>query len=321
MQQNRREASSALPRSLGAAVLVAFESLSGADSGFASLVERLFARRMAITFPLVTECGLERAADALSRGFSDYLVPIQSSPAILFGMVRADSVDLSVSRVIVRDGEPVGAALVARRGWTCRLAGMAIAPEARKQGVGRTLMAQLLADAKARGERTMVLEVIEQNIPAVKLYEQCGFTKVRRLTGVTGPAPVDLQNKVVLEEIDPRELARTVAGHGLPDLPWQLSAETLATFGPPFLAYRGGPSCVLISNPAVSPVTIRAVITESAARGSGSAAALIRAVMARHSAKEWRASAIFPEEMSVLWAELGLARSPLTQWQMTRPLS
>lgn len=276
---------------------------------------------MEIVYPSVAEFGLEPTAAALSRGFADYFVPMQFTPAMLLGAVRGDSVDLTASRVIVRDGEAVGAALIARRGWTCRLAGMAIAPEARKQGVGRALMEQLLRDAKARGERTMVLEVIEQNEPAVKLYERCGFTKTRRLCGVSGPTPTDLQNDVVLTEIDAREFARTVAVHGLPDLPWQLSAETLATFGPPFVAYRGGPSSVLISHPTVSPITIRAVITESAARGRGCAAALIRAVMARHPAKEWRASAIFPEEMSTLWSELGLARSSLTQWQMTRALS
>jgi GNAT superfamily N-acetyltransferase len=243
------------------------------------------------------------------------------TPAALLGSARGDGVDLAASRVVVRDGSPAGAALIARRGWTCRLAGMSIAPEARKLGVGRALMTQLLADAKARGERTMVLEVIEQNAAAVKLYEWCGFAKVRRLTGAAGPMPADLQNEVVLEEIDPRELARVVGVHGLPDLPWQLSAETLALLGPPFLAYRGGPSRVLISNPAVSPVSIRAVITEPAERGRGCAAALVRAVMARHPAKEWRATAFYPEEISALWSELGLARSPLSQWQMTRAVS
>lgn len=248
-------------------------------------------------------------------------MPMTFTPALLLGAARNDSVDLTVSCVVVRDDSPVGAALIARRGWTCRLARMSIAPEARKQGVGRALMAQLLADAKARGERTMVLEVIEQNAAAVKLYEQCGFAKVRRLTGAAGPTPADLQNEVVLEEIDPRELAGAVRAHGLPDLPWQLSPETLALLGPPFIAYRGGPSRVLISNPAVSPGSIRAVITEPAARGRGCAAALIRAVMARHPAKEWRATAYYPEEMSALWSELGLARSPLSQWQMARPAS
>ena len=275
---------------------------------------------MTLEFPSVADFGLAPAAEVLTRGFADYLVPIQSSPAILLGMVRQDSVDLTISRVCVVDGVPAGAALIARRGWTSRLAGMAIAPEARRRGIGKKFMAQLLAEARARGERTMVLEVIEQNAPAARLYEGCGFAKVRRLIGAAGPAPTEPEEEVALEEVDPREVAHAVDAHGLPELPWQLSAETLAQLGHPFLAYRGGPSWVVISNPAVSPVGLRAVVTEPPARGQGRAAALVRAVMARHPAKEWRASAIFPEAMAPLFAELGLTRTPLTQWQMRRPL-
>ncbi len=280
----------------------------------------LLSGRMPIEFPSLAEFGLAPAAEVLTRGFADYLMSIQFSPAILLGMVRQDSVDLAASRVCLVDGAPAGAALIARRGWTCRLAGMAVMPGARRQGVGRKIMALLLAEARARGERAMVLEVIEQNAAAVQLYGGCGFRKVRRLIGAAGPAPAGAEEEIALQEIDPREVARAVDAHGLPDLPWQLSAETLAQLGPPFLAYRGGPSWVGISNPAVSPIGIRAVVTEPAARGQGRAAALVRGVMARHPAKEWRASAIFPEEMTPLFTELGLARTPLSQWQMRRPL-
>jgi ribosomal protein S18 acetylase RimI-like enzyme len=275
---------------------------------------------MTLEFPSVADFGLASAAEVLTRSFADYPVPIPSSPAILLGMVRQDSVDLAMSRVCVADGAAVGAALIARRGWTSRLAGMAILPEARRRGLGRKIMAQLLAEANARGERAMVLEVIEQNAPAVRLYEGCGFAKVRRLIGAAGPAPAEPGEEVALEEIDARTVARAVNAHGLPELPWQLSAETLAQLGPPFLAYRGGPSWAVITNPAVSPVGLRAVVTEPSARGQGRAAALVRAVMARHPAKEWRASTIFPEEMAPLFAELGLPRTPLTQWQMRRRL-
>ncbi len=136
------------------------------------------------------EFSLERSSEVLTRGFSDYFVPIQSSAAILLGMARSDSVDLSVSRVAVLNEMPAGAALIARRGWTCRLAGMAIVPEARRKGVGRALMAQLITDGRARGERAMELEVIEQNEPAVKLYEDCRFQKIRRLSGHGGKPTV-----------------------------------------------------------------------------------------------------------------------------------
>jgi ribosomal protein S18 acetylase RimI-like enzyme len=276
---------------------------------------------MAFTFPSVLEFGLAPAADVLTRGFSDYFVPIASSPAILLGMARTDSVDLTVSRVAVLDGQAVGAALIARRGWTARLAGMAIVPEARARGVGKALVQQVLAEAQARGERTMVLEVIEQNEPAVKLYLGCGFEKVRRLTGHGGRPEVPARAVPLLEEIDARELARVIAEHGLADLPWQLSAETIAHATPPAVAFRLGPSAVLLSNPAAETIAIRAIVTERAARGLGHSLALLRAVMAKYPGKEWRASAIYPEEMGVTFTAAGLTRTPLSQWQMTRPLA
>lgn len=275
---------------------------------------------MAFQYPSVLDFGLEPAAQVFTRGFSDYFVPIASTPAILLGMARADSVDLTVSRIAVLDGQPVAAALIARRGWTSRLAGMAVVPEARKSGVGKALMAHLLAEATARGERSMVLEVIEQNAPAVRLYEGCGFQKIRRLTGHAGRPEVATNAATALEEIDPRSLAAIVSEHGLPDLPWQISPETIAHATPPAVAFRFGASAVLLTNPAAEVIGIRALVTHREQRGRGSSLALLRAVMARYPGKEWRASAIFPEEMGEAFTAAGLTRTPLSQWQMTRTL-
>lgn len=281
---------------------------------------------MNFAFPSIVDFGLDASAQVLARGFSDYFVPIPASPAMLLGMVRGDSVDLAASRVVLRDGAPVAAALIARRGWTSRLAGMAVVPEARKSGVGSALMAQLLDEARARGERAMVLEVIEQNEPAVKLYEACGFTKVRRLTSHAGRPAADAATETTdagaaLEEIDPRAFAAFVGEHGLPDLPWQISPETLAQATPPAVAFRLGASAVLLSNPAADTVGIRALVTARDARGRGGSAALLRAVQAKFPGKEWRAPAYFPEEMGAAFAAAGLARAPLSQWQMTKPLA
>ena len=199
---------------------------------------------------------------------------------------------------------------------------MAIVPEARKQGVGRAVMTQLLNESRARNDRAFVLEVIEQNEPAVKLYETCGFRKVRRLTGHAGRPPVPPADTALpsLEEIDPRELARFVALHGLSDLPWQISAETIAHAGAPSLAFRAGASAVLISDTAAPTVAIRALITDRAARGAGSSRALMQSLFSRFPGKEWRASAIFPEEMGDAFTGAGFARTPLSQWQMELPL-
>lgn len=273
---------------------------------------------MALTVTSLLDFGLAPAADVFTRGFTGYFVPITASPAMFAAAARTDSVDLAASRLALLDGEPVGGALIARRGRTSRLAGMALVPAARGRGVGREFMTQLLAEARTRGETTMVLEVIEQNEPAVKLYERCGFTQVRRLTGHSGrPVAPAGATDAGLVELDPRELAGLVAAHGAPDLPWQISAETIAHATPPSVAFRLGPSAALLSDPAAATIGVRALVTERAARGRGHSLALLHALQVRFPGKEWRVSAIFPEDMGPAFVAAGLARTPLSQWQMT----
>jgi hypothetical protein len=202
---------------------------------------------------------------------------------------------------------------------------MAIVPEARRTGAGRAAVLHLLAEAKARGDRAMLLEVIEQNTAAVELYRACGFKEIRRLIGFAGSPPSDASLSSNLIEADVREVAAAVTRYGLPDLPWQLSGETLAQVTPPCVAYRLGGAWIALSDPAQAIVTIRGLIAEPAAIGDGTPpcrdreAALLRAVMAKHPGRdEWRLSALWPEELASMVAPAGLSRSPLTQWQMRR---
>jgi ribosomal protein S18 acetylase RimI-like enzyme len=280
---------------------------------------------MNLEFPSMVDYGLEPAAELLARAYEDYFVRIPSTVGVLLNMARADSVDLASSCVFVRGGTAVGGALIARRGWTCRLAGMAIVPQARRTGVGRAAMAHLLGEAKARGDRTMLLEVIEQNSGAVELYRACGFKEIRRLIGFAGPPLPDLAASSNLVEVDLREVAEAVTRHGLPDLPWQLSGETLAQLTPPNVAYQLDGAWIALSDPSPPVVTIRALIAEPNAAGDGTPpcrnreAALLRAVMGKHPGRqEWRLSALWPEELATVIAPAGLPRSPLTQWQMQR---
>jgi ribosomal protein S18 acetylase RimI-like enzyme len=274
-----------------------------------------------LDYVAVTEFGLERTAEILARGFADYLVKIPASPAMLLQLVRGDSVDLAASRVVCRDGVGVGVALIARRGWTCRLAGMALVPEARRSGVGRALVTRLLDEAKGRGERTMVLEVIEQNEPAVRLYEALGFARVRRLVGFSLAAPVataagKIGSDVV--EVDVREVAAAVTAWAPANLPWQLSGETLAQAGPPTRAYRRGVAWLVCTDPAAAQVTVRALGPVGGKARDGAAAGLLRDVAAAHGGREWRVSAIWPEEWRGVFEAAGFARGALSQWQMER---
>lgn len=276
---------------------------------------------MNLEFPSMVDYGLERAAEVMTRAFEDYFVRIPFNVGTLLQWARVDSVDLTLSRIFVRDGMAIGGELMARRGWTCRLAGMAITPEARRTGVGRAAVQQLLAEAKGRGDRSMVLEVIEQNTAAVELYRACGFQTIRRLISFAGSSASDAVVPPGLAEVDLREVAVAVTRHGLPDLPWQISGETLAQLTPPCVAYRLDSAWIALSDPSQPVVTVRGLVAESGAQDLGREAALLRAVMAKHPGKqEWRLNALWPEEIAAVIASAGLPRGSLTQWQMQREL-
>lgn len=274
---------------------------------------------MDATFQSLLDHGLESSAAILTAGFSDYFVPVQITVSSLLTMVRQDSVDVELSRVIFQDGDPVGVALIARRGWTSRLAAMAIVPAARGQGVGAQCVRQILNEARVRGDKTMTLEVIEQNAPAVHLYEKCGFIKMRRLIGLTGQ-PHFGTSQLGLEPADVREVARLLNAYGGDDLPWQLSGETLVQAGPPAVGYRSEYSYIALTNPEAPTVTIRAIVTRPTALRRGHATQLLRAVVAAHPDKMWRVPAVFPEELQGLFTKVGLERQELTQWQMVSSL-
>lgn len=254
-------------------------------------------------------------ATYLNEGFEDYFVPIQFTPAAFLNMLRKDSMDLTCSRVLLAEGQPYGIALIARRGWTSRLAAMGISKKMRGNGAGSWLMDELIKEACQREDREMVLEVIEQNEPAVRLYEKYGFQRVRRLVGCIRTDAKEDQ-KSDLQEIDLRELSRLIAQYGLPDLPWQLSAESVAQMNPPARAYRKGPAYIAISNPSLDHVVVWSLLVEQDARGQGLGTGLLKSTIANHPDKTWHMPALCPEELWKVFERADFEREDLSQWQM-----
>lgn len=259
--------------------------------------------------------GLQEAVTLMNLGFSDYFIHIELTLPMFLNMARTESIDLGSSRIIWLDDEAVGIALIARRGWTSRLATMAIAPASRGRGAGRAAMDLLLAEASTRGDHAMVLEVIENNAPAVRLYEACGFHTERRLVSYEGTF-AGTEERAELKEVDIREVARLVTMYGLDDLPWQISGESLAQSGAPSKGYQLDAACVVISNPEAEQVAIRSLIVRPESRGQGQARRLIEAVIAKYPGKKWLVPALCPEEVGPVFEKVGLQRGELSQLQM-----
>lgn len=266
----------------------------------------------------VPEFGVAETVALLNRGFADYAVTVQATLPNFLGMAAQEGIQLPVSRVVLQEGEAVGLALIARRGWSSRLAGMAILSEARGQGIGRWLMQRLIEEARQRGERRMVLEVIEGNEPAVRLYQSCGFQVRRRLVGFSA-ADLEVEppgDAPPLSEVDIREVARWVINYGIRDLPWQVSGETLAQVGPPSRAYRLGEAAAVLSNPEAERVAIRSLLVRPSARRQGQAVRLLRLLLARHPGKTWVVPALCPEEIGCVFEKVGFVQGELAQLQM-----
>jgi len=256
----------------------------------------------------------------LNLSFENYLVPIAFNLLQFLTMIRKDSVDLSASRVLTAYDKPVGIALIARRGWTSRLAAMGVVQDMRGKGTGSWFMDKLIREARERNDRDLVLEVIEQNEHAVKLYQKCGFQNVRRLIGlVRKDAKESAKNSI--EEIDLREAGSLISQHGLSDLPWQLAGETIAHLNPPARAYRNGAALVVISNPNVEHVVIWSLLVEPQARGRHLSIDMLKDVIAHHPGKTWHIPAIYPAEFGRIFERAGFKQEELTQWQMRLSLS
>lgn len=61
-----------------------------------------------------------------------------------------------------------------------------VAPTHRKQQVGRRLVEALVVNARASGVRRVVLGVVETNVKARRLYEECGFVTTGHARSIPG---------------------------------------------------------------------------------------------------------------------------------------
>lgn len=78
--------------------------------------------------------------------------------------------------VIERDGVPAGRLYLHYQPKDLRIVDIALMPEWRRNGIGRRILTQLLADARDAG-RNVSLHVEKMN-PALKLYYDLGFKEI-----------------------------------------------------------------------------------------------------------------------------------------------
>jgi ribosomal protein S18 acetylase RimI-like enzyme len=259
---------------------------------------------------------LDGLAALFNEAFTGYIGGnVNFTAATLARLISRDNVDLELSQVFYRDEQPVGFGYVARQGWRCRLAAFGVIPAAAGAGIGKLAMNAMVEQARERGDHEYLLEVIEQNERAVRLYKGVGFEIVRRLVGYVAENPTG--EAADLQQIDVYEAARVVVQHGAPDLPWQVAGANLMRHSPPDVAYELDGAYAVISSPEAPAIALRALIVPPEFRRQGRASRLLRALFAAYPQKKWVVSATCPEEIGgELLAKLGFERQAISQWQM-----
>ncbi|ACI99847.1 GNAT family N-acetyltransferase [Rhodospirillum centenum] len=274
----------------------------------------------------VADCTAAEVAAALNAGFEGYLVPVRIDAPGYERRFRGEDLDPFSSYLFGPPGRPAGVMLVARRGWTARIASLGVAPDWRGRGLGRHALDLAAAEARMRGDHALLLEVFEQNTRALALYERLGFRRLRRLYGHRREPvrPEAVAGAAALRPADPLSLSRALlrAGEGA-DLPWMLQPETLAKAAHPFraLALAGEPEgqapLALLRDPGTEAMLLTALFVPPDRRGLGLGRRLLAALAAAYPGRPWLIPQIVPEgPLDAFLLATGWTRQALNQFDM-----
>lgn len=135
---------------------------------------------------------LETLTDAYNQTRIDYIVPMPMNVARLQQYIHNYDVQLEHSAVALEEDQILGLAMLGvrlPRTWITRLG---MLPVKRRRGTGQRLMEYLIARSEALQAEQIILEVIQNNIPAHTLFRKLGFQETRDLLVIRRPprAPI-----------------------------------------------------------------------------------------------------------------------------------
>ena len=144
---------------------------------------------------------------AFLNAFSDYVVKMQPDEDQLRELFARRGVDLSLSAGAFADNTLVGFTFNAlgqyQNVMTAYDAGSGVLPAYRRQGISDKIFQFLIPRLTAAGVEHYLLEVIEQNVAAVKLYEKIGFRFSRKFDVFVGTPQVSESSLFEIHEIQP----------------------------------------------------------------------------------------------------------------------
>jgi GNAT superfamily N-acetyltransferase len=127
----------------------------------------------------LSQCTLEEALTAWNKGFDGYIVPIKMDLQAFVNRMISEGLSPEKSIVVFMNGEPCGIIMNGFREINGRKiawnGGTGIAPEFRGKGLSAAMMEEVISIYRAEKAHTAVLEAIEENERAIKLYKKAGY--------------------------------------------------------------------------------------------------------------------------------------------------
>lgn len=276
----------------------------------------------AISHRRLSECSLEDAAEAFTVGFSGYVYPMNVTVPSLQLRIERDHVDLDESRVYFDGGKPAGILLIGRRGDVSRVGAVGMGPTIRGKGFGRGVMLEAITAAKTRGDRKLILEVINTNERARDLYLSLGFVVTRKLVGFGRSSKLAAPDVAPAEECELATAAGMLSNFADADLTWQTDPRSFETARPPLKGFTFNGKAVALLDDTGRHVRLYGLAVDPAHRRQGIGRLLIDTLAARYPGRRLFIIENVPEGLlDRFMRRIGWRKSTLTQSEMAIDLA
>ena len=129
----------------------------------------------------------QELTDAYNHTRVDYMVPMPMNAKELREYVEFYNVDMDASVVAVDGNEMLGLAMLGIREGRAWITRLGVIRNNRRHGTGTAMVDHLMAKAREKNVAYIIMEVIQDNIPAQSLFEKKGFKHTRELLVLRRP--------------------------------------------------------------------------------------------------------------------------------------
>ena len=145
--------------------------------------------------------------DVFNLSFSDYFIPFKLTEQQMADKMEADKTDLNLSVGVFENDILIGFILHGKDSINGKNllynGGTGVIPSKRGHGLTKKMYSFILPILKENDIDSLILEVISNNVQAIKSYEQSGYKKVRTLACYKGDLkPLKINNSIEIKALN-----------------------------------------------------------------------------------------------------------------------